>query len=76
MYLQSYMAPLTVGLHINQIRFQRERPREIESISKEGKEAIGSPVNKEERSHDSPGPMNEGKGPSLSHGSPPRSQDN
>ena len=47
MYLYIYIAPLTV--HANQKNFQCERPREKRAVSRGGKEALGSPVNKVER---------------------------
>ena len=47
LYLYIYIALLAV--HTNQKRFQCERPREKRAVLREGKEALGSPVNKVDR---------------------------
>jgi len=47
LYLYIYIAPLEV--HTNQKRFQCERHREKRAALREGREALGSPVNKVDR---------------------------
>src|SRR5688572_10380041 len=61
LYLSIYIAPLTV--HTNQRRSQCERPREKKEVFRQRKEALGPPVNKQERVKGgswfhSAGPMN------------------
>src|ERR1043165_9058729 len=47
LYLSIYIAPLAV--HTNQRRSQCERPREKKEVLRQRKEALGPPVNKQER---------------------------
>src|SRR5688572_7511726 len=47
LYLSIYIAPLAV--HTNQRRSQCERPREKKEVFRQRKEALGPPVNKQER---------------------------